>query len=94
VGDELKRDWSSAAARARWLAEVAAALDEAMILVERLGGHVHDRNARIELLDRIEAARQRTRLLRLRHRPSIAVEPPPKWSGWPANAGNGESCVD
>ena len=74
------RNQSSAAARARWLAEVAAALDEALILVERIGGHVRDRAERSELLELIEAARRKTRAMRLRSRPPIGTEPPPKWS--------------
>lgn len=55
----------SAAERARWLAEVAQALDEARLLVDRLGARQCDSRARAELIQRIEAARQRTRSLRL-----------------------------
>ena len=74
-------DLSSAADRARWLAEVAAALDEAMILVERMSVNASDRAERIELLELIEAARRKTRTLRLRrHRPS-ETDLPPKWTG-------------
>lgn len=56
------RDESSAAERARWLAEVALALDQAKLIVERLGGSMQ---ARAELKQRIEAARRTTHGLRL-----------------------------
>ena len=55
----------SAAERARWLAEVAQALDEAKLLVDRLGARQCDSRERAELIQQIEAARQRTRSLRL-----------------------------
>ena len=53
------------AERARWLAEVAQALDHAKILVERMGDTPVAWRERVELADRIEAARQLTRSLRL-----------------------------
>jgi hypothetical protein len=59
------RKLSSAAGRARWLAEVAQALDDAKALVERMGGSFGGRRERAELIERIEAARQATRSLRL-----------------------------
>ena len=59
------RELSSAAGRARWLAEVAQALDEAKALVERMGRVFAGRRERAELIERIEAARQATRALRL-----------------------------
>ena len=55
----------SAAERARWLAEVAQALDHAQSLVERMGEKAGDSRHRVELLDRIEGARHMTRALRL-----------------------------
>lgn len=60
------RELSSAAGRARWLAEVAQALDEAKALVERMSSALADRRERTELLHRIDAARQATRALRMR----------------------------
>ena len=54
-----------AAERARWLAEVAQALDQAQALVERMSDKAGDRRSRAELIRRLEAARQLTRSLRL-----------------------------
>ncbi len=59
------RKLSSAAGRARWLADVAQALDEAKALVERMGATFGDRRERAQLIERIEAARHATRTLRL-----------------------------
>ena len=59
------RELSSAAGRARWLAELAQALGEAKALVERMGGSFAGRRERAELIHRIEAALQATRALRL-----------------------------
>jgi len=55
----------SAAERARWLAEVAQALDQAKAAIERTGVVAGDWRERAELAHRIEAARQLTRSLRL-----------------------------
>jgi hypothetical protein len=55
----------SAAERARWLAEVAQALDQAQAVVERMSGGGADGREHSELVHRIEAARQLTRSLRL-----------------------------
>ena len=55
----------SAAERARWLAEVAQALDQAQVLVERISGESGQRHANAELRHRIELAKQVTRSLRL-----------------------------
>ena len=55
----------SAAERARWLAEVAQALDQAQLFVERLGDRAGARSDHSELADRIAAAKQLTRTLRL-----------------------------
>ena len=55
----------SAAERARWLAEVAQALDQAQALLLQMGEREGDTRQRTELVYRIEAARQLTRSLRL-----------------------------
>ena len=55
----------SAAERARWLAEVAQALDQARLLVEKLSSERANWRERAELAQRIEAARQMTQSLRL-----------------------------
>lgn len=60
------RDDYVAAARSRWLAEVAAALDEAKILAERLSKEPRHRAEHLELLARIETARMFTHTMRLR----------------------------
>ena len=59
------QDIPSAAARARCLAELADALDQAQIAVERLSAERGDEAERTELLERIESARRATRTLRL-----------------------------
>ena len=59
------REIPSAAERARWLAEVADALDQAMALVERIGREPYQWPQRTELIHRIAAASQLTRALRL-----------------------------
>lgn len=60
------REEDRAAARSRWLAEVAHALDAASALADRLRVDPAQRPAFLELLVRIEAARIQTRTLRLR----------------------------
>lgn len=60
------REEDRAAARARWLAEVAHALDSASALAERLRVEPAQRPAFLELLVRIETARIQTHSLRLR----------------------------
>ena len=55
----------SAADRARWLAEVAEALDQAQALVERMVAKPEESRDRAELIHHLEAARQMTRALRL-----------------------------
>ena len=59
------RKITSAAERARWLAEVAETLDQASNVAEQLSGMPGDRRERAELAYRIEAARQLTKSLRL-----------------------------
>jgi hypothetical protein len=61
----VMRNIPSAAERARWLAEVAQALDEAQSLVERMDEYVGDSRDCSQLLDRLEAARHMTHALRL-----------------------------
>ena len=56
----------SAAEHARWLAEVAQALDQAQAIVERMGETHAAWRERTELAHRIAAAKQLTRSLRLR----------------------------
>ena len=68
-----------AAARARWLAELAEALDHAKQLLMRpeFGG---DRQVitKSELLDRIESARAQVEMLRINRQPQ--TEPEPQWT--------------
>ena len=59
------RNIPSAAERARWLAEVAQALDQAQALVERMADGIGDSGERSELIGRLKAARKMTRALRL-----------------------------
>ena len=66
------RDIPSAAERARWLAEVAQALDEAQLLVERIPPNQGEAGPRLELLHRIESARRATRTMRLASHRRIA----------------------
>jgi hypothetical protein len=55
----------SAAMCASWLEQVAQALDQAQAVIERMGDRGHDRAARHELIERIQAARRLTRALQL-----------------------------
>jgi hypothetical protein len=55
----------SAAQRARWLAELADALDEARILIKQLGA-AEGRIDAVELYARIEAVRLEVQAMRLR----------------------------
>ena len=59
------RNFPSAAERARWLAEVAEALDQARAVAERLTETAGNSRERDELVHRIEGARHLTRALRL-----------------------------
>lgn len=68
----------SAAVRARWLAEVAQALDQAQALVERLNSKRGDWREGAELAHRIAAARQLTRTLRLSSERRIGRQLPPQ----------------
>lgn len=68
----------SAAERARWLAEVAQALDQAWTLLERLDSTPGDWRKRAELAHRIESAKQMTRSLRLSSDRRAGREVPPQ----------------
>lgn len=68
----------AAAARARWLAEVAAALDQARSLLIELGASSGTTPERIELYVRIETARLEVQALRLGRMIRAADEPDPK----------------
>ena len=70
----------SAAVRARWLAEVAQALDQARTVVERMDSTPDNWRERAELAYRIEAARQLTRSLRLSSERRMGRENPPQWT--------------
>ena len=76
----------SAAERARWLAELSDALDEADRLAFSLGlAHVHSAQA-VELLIRLAAARAQVQALQLGRPDDLAGDSDPKWSNpplWP-----------
>jgi uncharacterized membrane protein YfbV (UPF0208 family) len=72
------RKIASAAMRARWLAEVAQALDQAHSLVELINGKPGDWRERAELAHRIAAARQLTRTLRASSERRLEREVPPE----------------
>ena len=69
----------SATQRARWLAELADALDDARCLVKQLAGD-ETRLEAIELSARIEAARFEVQTLRLKKSPSGGQGFDPEWS--------------
>jgi hypothetical protein len=70
-----------ATARARWLAEVAIALEQAELVLNRLNGDVHPGWNLTELLMRIGAAKREVALLRL-GRPSRS-QSDPRWTKLP-----------
>lgn len=72
------REYRSAA-RAEWLAEVAAALDQARLLMRQVESTTAQSDEWLELILRIEAARLDIRALQLRGR-RIPVEFDPKWT--------------
>ena len=87
------RELSSAAGRARWLADVAQALDDAKALIERMGGAFAGRRERAELLYRIEAAQQATRALRLSSERRIgATSPSRRTPSAPERPGRGPAA--
>lgn len=59
------RNEVSAAARARWLAQLAQVLERAQIVVEHMPIHAAGSDERRELLHRIDGARRATASLRL-----------------------------
>ena len=67
--------------RARWLAEVAQALNEAQSLVTRLNQGVADQPEGAELYLRIEAARLEVQSLRLSRSLQPRQEFGPEWTG-------------
>jgi hypothetical protein len=76
-----------AAGRARWLAELAEALDEAHRLLFELDLHDHGAAEALDLHVRIEAARLEVQSLRLSRSVAPRIEPDPEWSNlipWPA----------
>ena len=68
----------TAARRARWLAEVAEALDEARHVVKELGAE-RGRLEAVELYARIEAARLQVQALRIRRSYDGASNSGPEW---------------
>lgn len=69
----------SAANRARWLAELADALDGARHLVKQLGAD-EGRLAAVKLYARIEAVRIEVHMMRLKRSYGGGQEFDPKWS--------------
>lgn len=69
----------TAAERARWLAELSEALDEARRLVKQLGA-AEGRIEAVELYTRIEALRLEVQALRLSRRHGSGQKSDPKWS--------------
>jgi hypothetical protein len=67
------------AARAEWLAELAAALDQARGLVNRVDSSAMESDEWVDLMLRIEAARLDIRALQLRGR-RMRAEFEPEWS--------------
>jgi hypothetical protein len=70
----------AAAERARWLGEIVEALEEAQMLIWRLGlaevGHMEV----LDLLSRLETTRGEARALRLGRVSDTAHQPDPKWT--------------
>ena len=69
----------SAAARARWLAELTQALDEARHLVKELGAD-EGRIEAVELYARIEAVRLEVEMMRLRRSAGGGQDFGPEWT--------------
>jgi hypothetical protein len=70
----------TAAQRARWLAELTDALDEAQTLVWRLGVSEMRQIEAFDLLARLEAARAEARSLQLSRLREIASPSGPEWT--------------
>ena len=71
---------NSAAERARWLAELSAAIEEAQRLLWRLGVSEGNSSAAKELYGRLELVRAETEWLRLRGFRRAAEEFTPDWT--------------
>ncbi|MGE5564380.1 MAG: hypothetical protein ACM3ZV_13895 [Bacillota bacterium] len=69
----------SAASRARWLAELAQALDEARHVAKELGAD-EGRIEAVELYARIEAARLEVEMMRLRRSAGGGQDYGPEWT--------------
>jgi hypothetical protein len=69
----------TAAARARWLAELAEALDQTkqLLACPELGGS-RQTTTTSELLERVEAARAQVEMLRINRQPQ--TKPEPQWT--------------
>ena len=81
-----------AAQRARWLAEVAAALEDARVLVRQLGS-AEGRGEAIELEARIEAMRIEVQAMRLGRGAAAAARSSPEWTNnLPWQHRNGFDC--
>ena len=70
----------AAARRAKWLAELAEALDEARRLMKQLGA-AEGQLESVELYARIEAIRLEVEAIRLGRRYASRDELDPKWTG-------------
>lgn len=68
-----------AAERARWLADLAAAIDEAQRIAWRLGSGEESNPEALNLYQRLEAARAEVDALRRSGWASGAAEVPPEW---------------
>ena len=78
----MRRDRAdeSAAARARWLAELAEALSRAQDLSWRFGQAVGQSSEAMDLYARLETVRGEVRSLQLRPVPGRDAENDPKWT--------------
>ena len=77
----MRRDWAeeTAAARARWLAELAEALLHAQDLTWQLGEAATKNSEAMDLYGRLEAVRGEVRSLQLRTVPARDAETDPNW---------------
>jgi hypothetical protein len=82
---------AAASERARWLAELSAALDEAQRLIWQLGVSAADSPEAMELYVRIEAARLEVQALRLSRRhgpPNNSASEWTEFSPWKRTEGS------
>lgn len=77
----MRRDWTdeTAAARARWLAELAEALLRAQELTWQFSETVAESSEAMNLYARLEAVRGEVRSLQLRTVPARGAENDPDW---------------